>query len=142
VQALRSTAFDVHDGTSVSVVGKYCRKRLPLSRQRRSVMLPGSLFLRRIGVIAAPALLAMTTGALAQSHPLTLGMSCDQARNLVSSQRAIVLNTSEFTYGRYVGSYGYCVLGETTEPAWVPTADTPQCPIGYQCVARTRPARN
>jgi len=106
-------------------------------------MLPGSLlFLRKTGVVAVPALLAMTTGALAQSHPLTLRMSCAQAQNLVSSQRAIVLNTSALTYGRYVGSYGYCVLGETTEPAWVPTADTLQCPVGYQCVSRTRPARN
>ena len=105
-------------------------------------MSSGSLFLRRTGVFALPALLAMTTGAWAQSQPLTLRMSCAQAQSLVSSQRAVVLNTSEFTYGRYVGSYGHCVLGETTEPAWVPTADTLQCPVGYQCVQRTRPARN
>lgn len=104
-------------------------------------MLSGSLF-RRMSVIAFLAFMVMTSGVLAQSHPLTLRMSCAQAQSLVTSQRTIVLNTSPLTYDRYVGSYGYCALGETLEPARVPTADSSQCPIGYRCISRNQPARN
>ena len=25
------------------------------------------------------------------------------------------------------------IVGETTEPAWVPTSDSPQCFVGYRC---------
>ena len=93
-------------------------------------------------VCAAIILMGMGSGALAQSHPLTLRMTCDGARQLVTTQGAIVLNTSATTYDRYVGAAGQCVRGEVMEPVWVPTADTPQCPIGYRCVERNRPGRN
>jgi len=89
---------------------------------------------------AAIAFMSMGSGVLAQSHPLTLRMTCNGARGLVAAQGAIVLNTGPTTYDRYVGGYGRCVLGETLDPAWVPTADTPQCPIGYRCIQRTRPS--
>jgi hypothetical protein len=92
-------------------------------------------------VCAAVTLLSMGAGALAQSHPLTLRMSCYGARELVSIHGAIVLNTGLTTYDRYVAAGGQCVLGEVIEPAWVPTADNPQCPIGYRCVTRMRPSR-
>jgi hypothetical protein len=88
------------------------------------------------------ALISMGTGALAQSHPLTVQMSCYGARGLVSVHGAIVLNTSPTTYDRYVAAGGRCELGEVTEPAWVPTADTHQCPIGYRCVSRTMRSGN
>ena len=83
------------------------------------------------------AVIGLGSGALAQGRPLTLRMTCDEARNLVAARGATVLGTGPMTYDRYVGSGGYCGLGETTEPAWVPTADTAQCPIGYRCVSRT-----
>jgi hypothetical protein len=92
--------------------------------------------------LASVAVLSLGSGALAQSHPLTLQMSCHGARELVGAQGAIVLNTGPTTYDRYVAAGSQCVLGEVTEPAWVPTADTPQCPIGYRCVIRPRPSRN
>jgi len=88
------------------------------------------------------ALVSMSSGAWAQGHPLTLRMSCYGVRELVAAQGAVVLNTSPTTYDRYVGGGGRCALGEITEPAWVPTADSPQCPVGYRCVTRTRPSRN
>jgi len=91
-------------------------------------------------IYAAISLVSMSSSALAQSNPLTLRMSCNGARALVATEGAVVLNTGPMTYDRYVGGYGRCVLGETLEPAWVPTADTPQCPIGYRCVQRTRPS--
>jgi hypothetical protein len=87
-------------------------------------------------------LLGTGSAALAESHPLTSRMACRQAINLVAVHGAIVLNTSPTTYDRYVTSSKYCVRGETTEPTWVPTADTPQCFIGYRCVIRIRPSRN
>ena len=90
-------------------------------------------------ICSAIALVSMSFGALAQGNPLTLRMSCNGARALVATQGAIVLNTSPSTYDRYVAGYGQCVLGEVPDPAWVPTADNPQCPIGYRCVDRTRP---
>jgi hypothetical protein len=105
-------------------------------------MLPGSFSPRRIGAVAALVLVSTCADAWAQSHPLTLRMSCAQAQGLVTSQRAIVLNTGPLTYDRYVGSYGFCAVSEILDPAWVPTADTAQCPIGYRCVPRSAPSRN
>jgi hypothetical protein len=91
-------------------------------------------------IYSAIVLVSMSSGALAQSNPLTLRMSCNGARALVATQGAIVLNTGPATYDRYVSGYGRCVLGEVPGPAWVPTADNPQCPIGYRCEERTRPS--
>ncbi|WP_048708828.1 hypothetical protein [Microvirga massiliensis] len=78
-------------------------------------------------------LIAFCTPALAQVGPSTLTMSCQQAHALVASQGAIVLRTGPITYDRYVISPAFCMRAETTEPTWVPTADTPQCFIGYVC---------
>jgi hypothetical protein len=93
-------------------------------------------------VCAAAFFIGMGSVALAQSHPLTLQMSCYGARELVATQGAIVLNTSATTYDRYVGAAGQCVRGEVLEPVWVPTADTNQCPIGFRCVERNRLGRS
>lgn len=105
-------------------------------------MLSGSFLPRWLGAAAVLIIVSTSVDAWAQSHPLTLRMSCTQAQGLVASQRAIVLNTGPLTYDRYVGSYGSCAIGETLDPAWVPTADTAQCPIGYRCVQRSPPSRN
>ncbi len=90
---------------------------------------------------AAAFLMSMGSGAWAQTRPLTLRMSCDRAQGLVAAQGAAVLSTGPLTYDRYVAAGNQCLLGEVAEPAWAPTADTPQCPLGYRCVARTRPSR-
>ena len=88
-------------------------------------------------VYAAIALVTMSPSALAQSNPLTLRMSCNGARQVVAARGATVLNTGLTTYDRYIAGNGQCALGEVIDPAWVPTADNPQCPIGYRCVSRT-----
>jgi hypothetical protein len=105
-------------------------------------MMSGSPTACWVSLFASLAFLSLSADAFAQSHPLTSRMSCGQAQGLVAASGAIVLNTSPMTYDRYVGTSGACALGEVTEPAWVPTADTPQCPIGYRCGSRNRPARN
>jgi hypothetical protein len=91
-------------------------------------------------VSATIALISINSSALAQSRPLTLQMSCNGARQLVARQGAAVLNTGPMTYDRYVSAVTQCVRDETLDPAWVPTADTPQCPIGYRCIPRSRPS--
>lgn len=79
------------------------------------------------------ALATFATGALAQPRASTLAMSCGQARGVVASRGAVVLGTGGQTYDRFVAGRNFCEINETIEPVWVPTADTPQCPIGYRC---------
>ena len=105
-------------------------------------MTSGSFAACWISLFAADAFWAMSAEAFAQSRPLTTRMSCAQAKGLVASQGAVVLNTGPLTYDRYVGSSSACALGEVMEPAWVPTADSAQCPIGYRCASRNFPSRN
>ena len=83
--------------------------------------------------VLALALIVSATGAFAQAGPSSLSMSCQTARQIVSSRGAAVISTGRYAYDRYVVSSQFCVLGETTEPAWIPTADTPQCFVGYRC---------
>ncbi|MCB5173590.1 hypothetical protein [Microvirga lenta] len=73
------------------------------------------------------------TPAWSQTRPNTTAMSCAQAAGLVRSQGAIVLNTGPYTYDRFVSGGGFCAVTEGYETAWAPTADNPQCFVGYRC---------
>ena len=64
---------------------------------------------------------------------------CAQAAGLVAARGAIVLGTGGLTYDRFVSDASHCAIKETTEPAWVPAADTPQCFVGYRCKGRRGP---
>ena len=75
----------------------------------------------------------IATDALAQGRPVSTTLTCSRAAGLVASQGALVLGTGVYTYDRYVSGPNYCVRGEPTEPAWVPTLDNPQCFVGYLC---------
>ena len=75
----------------------------------------------------------ISTGTLAQPRPSTTDMKCAQAAGMVAARGAIVLGTGGFTYDRFVSDASHCAIKQTTEPAWVPTADTPQCFVGYRC---------
>ena len=79
------------------------------------------------------AFMALASGVQAQQRPFTPAMSCGQAQQIVFSRGAAVLGTGTYTYDRYVRDRGFCQIDETIEPAWVPTRDTPQCPVGYRC---------
>ena len=83
-------------------------------------------------IVAIALALLAASPALAQ-RPSTLGMSCGQAREIVFSQRAIVLSTGRHTYDRFVAAPGFCSLGEWARPATAPTADAANCPLGYVC---------
>jgi hypothetical protein len=78
-------------------------------------------------------LLALLAAAPALARPNTLAMSCAQAAALVRAQGGVVLSTGEFTFDRYVASGAFCLPQEITRPAFAPTADHPQCRIGFVC---------
>jgi hypothetical protein len=78
-------------------------------------------------------LLLMGSEAWAQSRLVSTTLTCSRAAGLVASQGAVVLGTGVYTYDRYVSGNNFCLRGEPTEPAWVPTVDNPQCFVGYIC---------
>jgi hypothetical protein len=75
----------------------------------------------------------IVTSVAAQPRPSTTRMTCAQAAGVVASRGGIVLGTGGHTYDRFVAHRGFCLITEMTEPAWVPTVDTPQCFVGYRC---------
>ena len=85
-------------------------------------------------VLFAVCLTGLATAALAQGRPSTMTMSCGQAQSLVASRGALVLNTGQFTYDRFVSNQGYCQRDEITLMTVAPTADTAQCPVGLRCI--------
>ena len=85
----------------------------------------------------ALSLLALAAGVtIAESRPNTTQMSCAEAAATVARAGAIVLSTGEHTYERYVATNAFCLPGESTEPAFAPTLDTPSCTVGYVCRQR------
>jgi hypothetical protein len=87
----------------------------------------------RVSSLALLGLALIATGAVAQPRPSTVNMLCGQAAAIVAARGAIVLGTGGFTYDRFVADRRFCAITQTTEPAWVPTADMPQCFVGYRC---------
>ncbi len=81
-------------------------------------------------------LAGMCSAAAAQPRANSHQMTCGQARGLVASQGAVVLYSGPFAYDRFVRDSTFCTRPDRTEPAWIATIDTPQCPVGYRCVAR------
>jgi hypothetical protein len=77
------------------------------------------------------------TAAAAQSRPSTTAQPCATSQRMVAASGAIVLGTGGYTYDRFVRDGGFCEFDETTEPAWVPSRDTPSCFIGYRCKSRS-----
>jgi hypothetical protein len=79
------------------------------------------------------AIAGLATGAMAQSGPTTLNMTCAQTRGIVASQGAVVLRTGPTTFDRYVRASSFCAHGEAAHTAWIRTADAAQCPVGGVC---------
>ena len=73
------------------------------------------------------------TAAIAQTRPSTPSLPCARAAALVQSQGAIVLGTGVYSYDRFVSGGNFCAINEFPDPAWVPSADNPQCYVGYRC---------
>jgi hypothetical protein len=119
-----------------AVVDGFVRILTGIVAERAHIM---RLAMRRMKpACAAIVLISMSSGAMAQAGPLTTGMTCNQARNLVASQGAVVLNTGATTYDRYVASGAYCGLGEVPVPGLAPTKDASRCLVGSRCVPVSR----
>lgn len=85
-------------------------------------------------IALALSLVCLATAASAQRRPFTPALSCGQTAQIISANGAVVLSTSPTTYDRYVRDRSFCLRDQTIDPAWVATADTPQCFVGYRCV--------
>jgi hypothetical protein len=81
----------------------------------------------------AAATVCIFVGPAAAQDATTIRMSCTAVRQLVAQRRAIVLRTSPSTYDRYVSGRASCMPTETLEDAFVPTADSRACHVGYTC---------
>ncbi len=84
------------------------------------------------------ALFIVATGAQAQTRPSTVGQPCGVSQRLVQTYGAIVLGTGGYTYDRFVRDGNFCEINEYTDPAYVPSLDTPRCFVGYRCKAGPR----
>jgi hypothetical protein len=60
-------------------------------------------------------------------------MTCNQARDFIASNGAVVMTTGPHTFERFVAHAGYCMWDEYAARAWAPTRDASQCLIGYYC---------
>lgn len=86
------------------------------------------------------ALLAVITAAVpasAISRYNAATMSCAEARGIVRSEGAVILNfRSTYAnvprYGRFVASDYFCASSERAELSYIPTADTNSCPV-FEC---------
>jgi hypothetical protein len=78
-------------------------------------------------------IVTMAETAVAQTRPDTTRMTCAAARTLVMRHGGIVLGTGPSLFDRYVSARAYCMSTEVIEPAFVPTADSRQCFVGYIC---------
>ncbi|MBB4301137.1 hypothetical protein GGD81_000152 [Rhodobium orientis] len=81
------------------------------------------------------------SGAAAAPRANTTAMTCTEAQTLVAGSGAVVLATSTFLYYRFVSSEAQCPREQVTRPAFVPTADDPECPIGYRCASAFNPGQ-
>jgi hypothetical protein len=90
----------------------------------------------RTATLVLAALLA--AGAAEAQRPFTPRLSCAQAQQLVAARGQIVMSTSPTTNDRFVASHQFCDRTEILEPAAVPAADTPYCPVGFRCIDRNR----
>ena len=77
--------------------------------------------------------LALEATSAFAARPSTLGMTCQQAQNMVASRGAVVMSTGTNTYDRFVISPGYCEVAEWAYDATAPTKDARHCPLGYVC---------
>jgi hypothetical protein len=90
-----------------------------------------------LGAVMAVTVLTVSP-VFAQSRANTTQISCQVARGIVSANGSAVLNTGPNSYDRYVRDQSACFPLQTTRPAWVPSADTAQCFVGYTCQERER----
>jgi hypothetical protein len=88
--------------------------------------------------LASLAIVSLQTGAMAQSEPSTLSMTCVQAKEIVSARGAAVLHTGPTTYDRFVRDDNFCEEDEAAPLSYVRTTDVAECPVGRVCRSQDR----
>lgn len=83
--------------------------------------------------ILAAAILSAPAPSSAQARPDTLRMGCTEAASLVRRAGAVLMQSGPNIYDRYVVAQNFCQREEMMVPRWAPTADNPQCFVGYVC---------
>ncbi|GGG34100.1 hypothetical protein [Chelatococcus composti] len=86
-------------------------------------------------LLAASAFLAATgLPALAQQGPIpSRSLTCAQLQALVQRQGRVLISTAPHIYATYVNN---CAPRDIPSPGYVPARDTPQCVVGYTCLAK------
>ena len=78
------------------------------------------------------AALAALWHSSSEARPLTLAMSCDEAKELVNSAGAVVFDVGPDMFERFVSSEWFCMPDEYASYGVAPTVDTDDCPL-YVC---------
>jgi len=84
------------------------------------------------GILAAASVLAVASVAEARIDARKL--TCQQARNLVLQQGAVVMSFTNTAYDRVVKNRFFCNRGMVTKPQFVQTRDNPKCHVGGICI--------
>ena len=94
--------------------------------------------MRHIGMcsVAAGLVLATTTAGFARMD--VRQMTCAEAKQLVQTQRAIVLTLTATTYDRIVRNELFCAWQTVGEDVYAKTRDAEKCMIGQRCVIGDR----
>lgn len=85
-------------------------------------------------IIASLLLLTTVGPVFAQGQVNPAGMSCAEATALLKERGAVVFDTGPGEFSRFVLDQGSCEPNQVTEPAWLRTADQPQCLVGQRCI--------
>ncbi|GJD52080.1 hypothetical protein OPKNFCMD_4842 [Methylobacterium crusticola] len=88
-----------------------------------------------------PTLLAPSP-APAQERLPAPALRCGEVAAVVTRRGAVLVGTGPFTYARLVRDTGFCTIEETTRPFFGPSADAPQCFLGYECRDRFNEGRD
>jgi formate dehydrogenase assembly factor FdhD len=75
---------------------------------------------------------AMTSSTIDSSQHST-----SQLQNIIQQQGSVILSTGPGLFDRYVANRSHCGLGQETQTAFVPTADSKDGFVGYRCVVDT-----
>jgi hypothetical protein len=100
----------------------------PLVNTRRSVLAA------RLIVAAAACLTLLPTEARAIQRYTSTSMTCAEIKATLGRDGAAIMRhqsprTGILLYDRYVKNRSFCPVGQTTERAYIPSADRKSCPV-------------
>lgn len=89
------------------------------------------------GLIAAFAVSAIPTDANAISRYNSKSMTCSAIKAAINNEGAVILDTANGIFDRYVRNRNQCLVNQTTKRRSVPAADTSKCRVRY-CIERRK----